>query len=203
MAVPVKTKREIVTEFRTLEILNAAHTLFARKGFTATTMDNVAEEAGLAKGTLYLYFSSKREIYGKALQIAVMGIVEQSQKEMSTRRSIQQKIRAYIISLLKYAEEHGDFFKIYCQEFGNPLQPAAVDKELGNLNQRGTQALVQVLGEARRRKEIRLVPAEATAAVIMDMIRSLILRRLFVSVKKSIEEDCDFLCDMILKGIGV
>lgn len=200
---PVKTKREIVAEFRAHEILNAAHTLFARKGFTATTMDNVAEEAGLAKGTLYLYFSSKREIYRKALHIAVMGVVEQSQKEMSTRRSIQQKIRAYIISLLKYAEEHGDFCKIYCQEFGNPLHPAAVDKELGNLNQRRTQVLVQVLGEARSRKEIRLVPPEATAEVITDMIRSLILRRLFAGVKRSIEEDCDFLCDMILKGIGV
>ncbi len=199
----VKTKREIVVEFRTHEILNAAHTLFARKGFTATTMDEVAEEAGMAKGTLYLYFSSKRDIYLKALHVAATGILEQSQKEMSTHRHIPQKIRAFLLSRLKYVEEHRDFCKIYFQEFGSQLHPAAVEKEFRVLNQRGIQVLMQALEEARRRKEIRPVRMELAAAVIMDMIRSLIVRRLWGSAKRSLEEDCDFLCDMILKGIGV
>jgi AcrR family transcriptional regulator len=62
----MKTKQQVVTEFRRRAILDAARKVFARKGFADGIMDDIAAEAGLAKGTLYLYFGSKKEIY-KAL----------------------------------------------------------------------------------------------------------------------------------------
>jgi AcrR family transcriptional regulator len=200
---PMKTKHEVVTEFRTLEILNAARSLFARKGFTGTTMDDIAEEAGLAKGTLYLYFSSKQDIYLKALQVAVASLIEQTDKEMASCRTIQEKIRAYVVSRLKYAEENRDFCKIYLQEVGSCIHPATVNKEYRNFDQRRTQALKQVLKEARQRGEIRSIRLEAAAAIILDMTRGLIMHRLLGGSKESIEEDSNFLCDFILNGIGV
>ncbi len=44
-------------------ILNAAREVFFQKGFMASTMDSIAEGCDLAKGTLYLYFRSKEELY--------------------------------------------------------------------------------------------------------------------------------------------
>src|SRR5947209_8074000 len=43
-------------------ILDAARTVFSRKGYAETAVDDVAEEAGIAKGTLYLYFKSKEQL---------------------------------------------------------------------------------------------------------------------------------------------
>ena len=51
---------------RTPEILDAALACFAEKGFAATRMDNIAARAGIAKGTIYLYFDSKEAVF-KAL----------------------------------------------------------------------------------------------------------------------------------------
>ncbi len=49
-------------EARPQELLDAALTLFVEKGFAATRIDEVAQLAGVSKGTLYLYFASKEEL---------------------------------------------------------------------------------------------------------------------------------------------
>src|SRR3982751_5583765 len=51
---------------RTPEILDAALACFADKGFAGTRMDDIAARAGITKGTMYLYFKSKEELF-KAL----------------------------------------------------------------------------------------------------------------------------------------
>ncbi len=50
-------------EARPQELLDAALALFVEKGFAATRMDEVAQRAGVAKGTLYLYYPSKEELF--------------------------------------------------------------------------------------------------------------------------------------------
>jgi AcrR family transcriptional regulator len=63
-AVSSVLKRRVVkpTEQRRAEILEAALHLFSSKGFHDTTMEEVAREAGVAKGTIYLYFQSKEHL---------------------------------------------------------------------------------------------------------------------------------------------
>ncbi len=48
---------------RAPEILGAALTCFAEKGFAATRMDDIARRAGITKGTIYLYFESKEAVF--------------------------------------------------------------------------------------------------------------------------------------------
>ncbi|MGH0030635.1 MAG: TetR/AcrR family transcriptional regulator [Myxococcota bacterium] len=55
--------RDAFVESRQQEILEAALKLFARGGTDATSMDAIAREVGLSKGTLYLYFESKQAIF--------------------------------------------------------------------------------------------------------------------------------------------
>ena len=54
--------RPDVSEERKDQILDAATNLFAQKGFSETRMDDIVQESGLSKGTLYWYFKSKDEI---------------------------------------------------------------------------------------------------------------------------------------------
>ena len=54
--------RPNVSDERTSQIITAAEGVFSKKGFSAARMDDIAEETGLSKGTLYLYFKSKNDI---------------------------------------------------------------------------------------------------------------------------------------------
>jgi len=49
-------------EERPAQITSAALTVFARKGYVRATMDEIANAAGITKGTIYLYFSSKKDL---------------------------------------------------------------------------------------------------------------------------------------------
>ncbi len=58
-----KPRWERRKDARPQEILSAALDLFVERGFAATRLDDVAKQAGLSKGTLYLYFASKEELF--------------------------------------------------------------------------------------------------------------------------------------------
>jgi AcrR family transcriptional regulator len=60
---PVSAKRERRKEARPGELLEAALDLFVEKGFAATRSEEVAARAGVSKGTLFLYFQSKEELF--------------------------------------------------------------------------------------------------------------------------------------------
>ena len=67
------TKRERRKEARPGELLEAALDLFVEKGFAATRVDEVAARAGVSKGTLFLYFPSKEELFKAVVRENIAG----------------------------------------------------------------------------------------------------------------------------------
>ncbi len=61
-------------------ILDAAVTVFREKGFEKTRMDDVAQLAGIGKGTIYQYFSSKDELLLKSCSLCCQHIIESTQE---------------------------------------------------------------------------------------------------------------------------
>ena len=60
--------RPDVSEERKIQIIDAATTVFAKFGFGKTRMEDIAQESGLSKGALYLYFKSKEDLFGDILE---------------------------------------------------------------------------------------------------------------------------------------
>jgi AcrR family transcriptional regulator len=198
-----KTKQEIVSEFRCNEILDAARRIFAKKGFADATMDEIAATSGLAKGTLYLYFKSKRDVYLRTLQHGTAELLERVTANMHGVTGVRAKLRANITTRLEYAEENRDFIKIYLTEFVNVTHPASINKDLKDVQLKLVQGLEQVLRDAVEHGEIQQLDVETIAFTIQDMLRGLTTRRVLGSSKKDREEDIDILCEFIWKGIGV
>jgi AcrR family transcriptional regulator len=197
-----RTKQEIVTEFRCAEILEAARKVFAKKGFADATMDEIAAATGLAKGTLYLYFKSKREVYLRTLQQGVTELLDRVTTNIQEASGIRAKLRAIVATRVKFAEENRDFFKIYLTEFINVTHPASINKEFRDKQFKLAQGIEQVLREAVKTGEIQQLDIEAVAFTIQETVRSLTTRRILGWSKKDIEEDIDILCNFIWNGIG-
>ncbi len=79
---PVGTKRERRKEARPGELLEAALDLFVEKGFAATRVDDVAARAGVSKGTLFLYFPSKEELFKAVVRQNIVGRFEEWSHEL-------------------------------------------------------------------------------------------------------------------------
>jgi TetR/AcrR family transcriptional regulator len=68
-----RQRRERRKEARPGELLEAALTLFVEKGFAATRVEEVAARAGVSKGTLFLYFPSKEELFKAVVRDNIAG----------------------------------------------------------------------------------------------------------------------------------
>ena len=100
----MKTKQQVVSEFRRAEIVDAARSIFARKGFVRGIMDEIAKEAGIAKGTLYLYFRSEAEIYRAVLDRDMEFLKKGTLERIDAAKNLKDKIRAFTLARLENAE---------------------------------------------------------------------------------------------------
>jgi AcrR family transcriptional regulator len=67
-------------ETRPQELLDAALALFVEKGFAATRTEEVAQQAGVSKGTLYLYYPSKEELFKAVVRHNVVSLIAEGQE---------------------------------------------------------------------------------------------------------------------------
>jgi AcrR family transcriptional regulator len=198
-----KTKKHVVSEFRSSEIIEAARAVFSRKGFNDATVDDIAEAAGLAKGTVYLYFPSKREIFLEIFRQGTVALHDEVRHNMEAVPGAAAKVLAFIRTRLAYSERNRDFMRIYYTEFSNMLiHPAPVRQEFQDLYKRQAEELERVLVDGMHRKQVRKLNVPASARIIYDMTRSLIAQRLLGWSQGSAEDDAGFLFDIIWKGVG-
>jgi AcrR family transcriptional regulator len=203
MPVKGKTKKDVLVEFRHAEILDAARKVFANKGFAEASVDEIAHTAGVAKGTLYLYYSSKRDIYWEALKCGLVALCERLEEQINAAGSTEAKIRAFMATKLNYFEDNRDFFKIYYSEFGHALaQPAFFHCDIEEFHFRQLRLVIKALQDGMKRRAIRSLPAEATAFAIVNLTRGVITQRLLGWASTTIEEDIAFMFDFTWKGIA-
>jgi AcrR family transcriptional regulator len=198
-----KTKQEILQEFRHAEILEAARRVFSEKGFEQASVDDIAHAAGVAKGTVYLYYPSKRELYMEALKSGLESMCSELENRVHEAGSTEAKIRAFMSAKVRYFEKHRDFFRIYHSEFAQAaLHPTCTHKDLKDYHNRQLELLAVALQEGIRTREIRKMPVEDAAFAILHLTRSIIYRRLLGWVVHEPAHDIEFMFDLTWKGLA-
>jgi len=113
---PKPTKKEIVTEFRTREILAAARHLMLSRGVEAVTMEEVAAAAGVAKGTVYLYFKNKEDLIQALISLVGENILADIEAVVEASGSPPEKIQQVASLLLDYLMRERALFPAYARD---------------------------------------------------------------------------------------
>ncbi|HSQ31721.1 MAG TPA: TetR/AcrR family transcriptional regulator [Gemmatimonadaceae bacterium] len=87
-------------EERPRQILEAAREVFGEHGLAAARLDDIAKRAGLSKGTIYLYFPNKEELFREMVRQMVVSQIEQGEQELSAMNEaatevLTQFLRSY------------------------------------------------------------------------------------------------------------
>lgn len=93
-------------------IIACARELFLAKGFNATTMDEIAQRAELSKGTLYLYFNSKEELYVTVMSEGLKILFDRIEETFNSDLPPDQVIRKLGEVYYRYYLDHRDYFRI-------------------------------------------------------------------------------------------
>ena len=202
VASALKTKKDVVTEFRCAEILLAARSIFASKGYEAATVDDIAQLAGVAKGTVYCYFPSKFEVFIGTLRKGMLELQELTSCNMKAAHGAPAKIRVFIRTRLEYGDLNREFYHIYFSEFSKlALHPSSVRKEFQDLYHEQAHMLEAVIRDGIRDGEIRRVSALRMAYFVYEATRSAIAHRIQGWDTNSLSESEDSLFDLIWKGV--
>ena len=113
---PKPTKKEIVTEFRTREILAAARRLMQSRGVEAVTMEEIAAAAGVAKGTVYLYFQGKEDLIQALITQVGENILADIEAVVEGAGTPPKKVQLVASVLLDYLMRERALFPAYARD---------------------------------------------------------------------------------------
>jgi AcrR family transcriptional regulator len=197
-----KSLRKETMELRRDSILRAARCVFARQGYADTVVDHIADQAGIGKGTLYLYFRSKEDIYMAALLEDARKLNQATRERMQQVDSWQKQLRAYVTVRMEHLETNQDFLRIYLAEFrGMMMRNARMHCELYHVMRESEGLLAQVVAAAIARNEIRSVDAELAAMTVVDLTRGLMERRLLAGSCGSNPDEIEFALDLLCRAL--
>ena len=98
------------------EILDEAAKLFKRKGFNGTSMQDIASEVGILKGSIYYYFSSKNEIFREVLNNGINPVLIKAEYIMGKDLTPNDKLRELIKNHISYILNNNYSLVIFFQE---------------------------------------------------------------------------------------
>ena len=87
-------------------LLDAAARVFARNGYAQTSMDEIAQEAGVGKPTLYRYFPSKDELSAAVFAEALDGLERRLHEVIDTEPDMAARLRGLVVTLLPTFRDH-------------------------------------------------------------------------------------------------
>ncbi len=97
---------------RRTDIIDAAEKIFFNKGFESSTMDDVAVEAELSKGTLYLYFKSKEDLQFAIFMRGLDILLKMMRKGLSEQDNGYRRLLGLADSFIRYSNEYSNYFSL-------------------------------------------------------------------------------------------
>jgi AcrR family transcriptional regulator len=208
MPCPLDTKPrwERRKDARPQELLEAAIDLFVERGYAATRLEDVARRAGVSKGTLYLYYENKEELFKAVVRnniVPVIGDAETSVAEFEGHSAdlLRHLIHSWWARL--GATKASGIIKLVTAEAGNFPELARFYQE--EVINRGTRAMATMLERGIARGEFRPIDVNLMTQVLVSPMLTLIMWKHSVGPCPRAELDpqafLDTFLDMALKGL--
>jgi AcrR family transcriptional regulator len=177
-------------------ILAAGLRLFANETYQAVTMDRVAEAAGVAKGTLYLYFPSKEALYLGILSDGLETVSKRSQATNDTRRDVGDRLRRAIEVTIQFYDERRDLLRLIATE--EPRLAEARNRLIQSWRERGFVFFTALIEEGIKTGVFGHTDSRAATLAILGGIRSVLL---FYGAERPAQSISQELGDFYLKGL--
>ena len=105
-------RREREKQQRRLDIVNTARQLFFSKGFRDTTIDDIARASELARGTIYLYFENKEEIYATVLEEGLEMLAQLLDHAQDPQADPLTNLLAAHDAFMEFHDRHAEYYNV-------------------------------------------------------------------------------------------
>ncbi|OSC39370.1 TetR/AcrR family transcriptional regulator [Mycobacterium decipiens] len=191
------------------EILTAAKKVFARKGFHATTIADIAKQAGLAYGLIYWYFDSKDDLFHALMAVeedalrahvaAELACVGGSTDSTGGQAPLRALLQTSVLATFEFFEADNATVKLLFRDayaLGDRFE-----RQLGGIYERFIDEIEAVVVAAQERGEVVDVPSRMVAYTLAALVGQLAHRRLNTDDSVTAGQVADFVVSLVLDGL--
>jgi TetR/AcrR family fatty acid metabolism transcriptional regulator len=199
-----ESKETLVEEYRRDSILAAAMSVIARKGVSGATMQEIADEARIAKGTIYLYFPSREELVEKAGDFAFSELLEHAERILGDKRPLEDRLRELIAQSIAFFDTNQEFLRVYVSmRYGDDCVAQVRRRRRSKPQyQRYLDLLGGALERAMRDGEIRRGDPSRFAAFFAEGLSAILMKRLLGDALPA-DQEGSWIVELMLNGIAV
>lgn len=168
-------RRDVSAE-RKNQILDAAMVVFARSGFHEARMDDIVQESGLSKGTLYWYFKSKEEIITAISERLFATDIKSVESLLEAQGTVSERLQQLIRDRVQGLQEMSDVVAILFEFYAVALHQDGVRQCIQTYFQNFHELLVALIQQGIERGEFRPVDVMAAATALDAVFEGLIVR---------------------------
>ena len=132
------------------DILEVAVTIFAEKGYEATSVDEIVEKAGIAKGTFYYYFRTKEQLFHEIIDEGVEKLYLLMDEGIKNLETKEEKIRKILEIEIDFFQQYHDFCLVFVGEFWSYKD--RWHKDIETVQEKYMDLINKIFGEVREHK---------------------------------------------------
>lgn len=190
-----------IKDRRRKEIIDAAMEVFGANGFHKAKMGEIAEKAGIGKGTIYEYFGSKKDLFEEMLKFIVDIYFDGVLKVTEESGTVKEK-------LVSFARYHGSFMGKYSKLVENTIRETEVVSEELKVylvkkkiyffdSMKKLLKLCINIGELRKS-----VDSDIVVCMILGTINQTYVTTLHLGITKPEDLDPEPMVELLMRGIG-
>ncbi len=158
-------------------ILDSAERLFVEKGYTGTSINDIAAAADFSRTSIYQYFTRKEEIYLEILERYTDPLTERLRKATADTPTVPDKIRAFLDEVRKMKAEKSYFFELYFiqRHQVEPRLPEELRTQLNAKRRRLENVFREFYQEGVEKGEVRAIRTKDASNLFFAQIMGMML----------------------------
>ncbi|MFC1568622.1 TetR/AcrR family transcriptional regulator [bacterium] len=197
------SRKELEKEARKQDILEIAAELFAKKDFHSVTVDEIAEKIGLSKGTIYLYFDTKENLFFSILIERTKSLMKALQNAVHANEPFNLSIYQFVLTFLEFFQKNVAYFKLMHSEKTRSSIEAHYQMHdyADEIVNKFIASISQLLKRGVEEKYLKSMDILPMAKMLAGILNTFTFYRIFSSSDVSPEEETEMIIDLFLNGV--
>jgi len=195
-------RREREKQERRAAIMAAAEQVIIDRGFAAASIDGIARAAGLAAGTVYLYFPNREALFQELLCSKVRLLNASVAAGMTGGRAFPETLKAVVQAMLRHFEEHRGFFEIFVRERLEIARGESRTEGVFAEMEAGTGVMALWLRESQRAGLLGAGDPRMMAVALRGLVFQFTRDWLRSGTKGRLTKFAPFITEFFMKGAG-
>ncbi|MGD8752736.1 MAG: TetR/AcrR family transcriptional regulator [Anaerolineales bacterium] len=193
--------RPDVSEKRKNQILDAAMSVFARLGFNHARMDDIAQEAGLSKGSLYWYFESKDDIIINILDNLIGREIDLMKEAIDSYLPAKERLLSFTEIVIADLERMKPLMPILFEFWSLLARRKIVQKTINRYYHSYMDAIIPIIEQGIKTGEFRSVDSQKAGIALGTIFEGTILLWAYAPEMVSLGENIDYSVRLLIEGL--